>query len=171
MKSTGIIRRIDDLGRVVIPKEIRRTLRIKEGDPLEVFIQDGCLMYKKYSPISELGEFAQEYADSLFEATGHVTLIGDKENIVAVAGISKRDFLNKPIWNLALKAIEERKIQSCSSEEKREQFNYQTQIVAPIILEGDVIGVVGLIAKKDMVGVTEQKLIETATMFLAKQME
>jgi AbrB family transcriptional regulator (stage V sporulation protein T) len=171
MKATGIIRRIDDLGRVVIPKEIRRILRIKEGDPLEVFIHDGCVMYKKYSPIGELGEFAQEYADSLFEATGYVTLISDKENIIAVAGISKRDFLNKPIWNLALKVIEERKVLKGFIEEDQEEFDYQTQIVAPIILENDVIGVIGLIAKNDIVGITEQKLIETAAMFLAKQME
>ena len=82
MKATGIVRRIDDLGRVVIPKEIRRTLRIREGDPLEIFVDhDGEVILKKYSPIGELGEFAQEYADSLFEATGHIAIITDRDPV------------------------------------------------------------------------------------------
>lgn len=75
MKATGIVRRIDDLGRVVIPKEIRRTLRIREGDPLEIFVdRDGEVILKKYSPIGELGDFAKEYTDSLAEATGHIAM-------------------------------------------------------------------------------------------------
>ena len=98
MKATGIVRRIDDLGRVVIPKEIRRTLRIREGDPLEIFVDhDGEVILKKYSPIGELGEFAQEYADSLYEATGYLTLITDRDQVIAVAGGSKKEFLNQSI--------------------------------------------------------------------------
>jgi AbrB family transcriptional regulator, stage V sporulation protein T len=86
LKATGIVRRIDDLGRVVIPKEIRRTLRIREGDPLEIFVdRDGEVILKKYSPIAELGDFAQEYADSLYEAMGHIALIADRDTIIAVA--------------------------------------------------------------------------------------
>src|SRR5690606_11016659 len=87
MKATGIVRRIDDLGRVVIPKEIRRTLRIREGDPLEIFVdRDGEVILKKYSPIGELGDFAKEYAESLHESTGHITMICDRDTIIAVAG-------------------------------------------------------------------------------------
>ena len=83
MKATGIVRRIDDLGRVVIPKEIRRTLRIREGDPLEIFVdRDGEVILKKYSPIGELGDFAQEYSDSLFESTNHVAIITDRDAVV-----------------------------------------------------------------------------------------
>ena len=90
MKATGIVRRIDDLGRVVIPKEIRRTMRIREGDPLEIFTdREGEVILKKYSPIGELGEFATEYADSLNEALGHISCIADKDTIIAVAGAPK----------------------------------------------------------------------------------
>ena len=170
MKATGIVRRIDDLGRIVIPKEIRKTLRLREGDPMELFVQDGCVMFKKYSPIGEMSEFAQEFADSLFEATNHIALICDRDSIIAVAGTSKKTFLNKPIWNLALKAIEERSTQCDSYEEMREEFDYLTQVVTPIICQGDVVGAVGLISK-EKVGITEQKLVETISGFLSKQME
>ncbi|MFY9121447.1 MAG: AbrB/MazE/SpoVT family DNA-binding domain-containing protein, partial [Syntrophomonadaceae bacterium] len=86
MKATGIVRRIDDLGRVVIPKEIRRTLRIREGDPLEIFVdREGEVILKKYSPIGELGDFAKEYADSLNETIGHISMIADRDVIIAVA--------------------------------------------------------------------------------------
>ncbi len=95
MKATGIVRRIDDLGRVVVPKEIRRTLRIREGDPLEIFTdREGSVILKKYSPIADLGEFAQEYADSLYEATRHIVLIADQDEVVAVAGASKKSSMN-----------------------------------------------------------------------------
>ena len=100
MKATGIVRRIDDLGRVVIPKEIRRNLRIREGDPLEIYVdREGEVILKKYSSIGELGEFAQEYADSLFEATGHTAFISDRDVIVSIAGtgVSRRDYVDRPI--------------------------------------------------------------------------
>lgn len=92
MKATGIVRRIDDLGRVVIPKEIRRTLRIREGDPLEIFTdRDGEVILKKYSPIGELGDFAKEYADSLHDSINHITCIADRDVIIAVAGAPKKE--------------------------------------------------------------------------------
>ena len=98
MKATGIVRRIDELGRVVIPKEIRRTLRIREGDPLEIFTdRDGEVILKKYSPIGELGDFAKEYAESLYQALGHTAVICDKDAVIAVAGGSKRELMDKPI--------------------------------------------------------------------------
>ena len=170
MKATGIIRRIDDLGRIVIPKEIRRTLRIHEGDPMELYVQDGGVLFKKYSLIGDMSDFSQNFADALFESTRHIALICDMDNIVAVAGTSKKNFLNKPIWNLALKATEERQTQICSSKNGQEDFDYQTQVATPVICEGDVIGAIGLISK-DTVGITEQKLIEMTAIFLAKQME
>jgi len=110
MKATGIVRRIDDLGRVVIPKEIRRTLRIREGDPLEIFVdREGEVILKKYSPIGELGDFAKEYADSLYEALGHIACIADRDTIVAVSGAPKKEFINKPIGPAIEKVMEERK--------------------------------------------------------------
>ena len=93
MRATGIVRRIDDLGRVVIPKEIRRTLRIREGDPLEIFTdREGEIILKKYSPIGELGAFAKEYAESLAQTAGHVTCIVDKDRIIAVSAARKKNF-------------------------------------------------------------------------------
>ena len=98
MKATGIVRRIDDLGRVVIPKEIRRTLRIREGDPLEIFTdREGEVILKKYSPIGELGAFAREYAESLAQTAGHITCIVDKDQIIAVSGGGKKEFFEKHI--------------------------------------------------------------------------
>ncbi|MFP3488754.1 stage V sporulation T C-terminal domain-containing protein, partial [Staphylococcus sp. SIMBA_130] len=98
MKATGIVRRIDDLGRVVIPKEIRRTLRIREGDPLEIFVdREGEVILNKYSPISELGDFAKEYAESLAEHSGHIALISDRDVYITTAGGPKKEYLNKSI--------------------------------------------------------------------------
>jgi AbrB family transcriptional regulator (stage V sporulation protein T) len=185
MKATGIVRRIDDLGRVVIPKEIRRTLRIREGDPLEIFVdREGEVILKKYSPIGELGDFAKEYADSLYEALGHITCIADRDNIIAVSGAPKKEFMNKPIGNAIEKVIEERKAviinkpgedpfcKECLVAEDGE-CGYSSEVIAPIIAEGDPIGAVILATKEPdlKMGDMELKLAETAAGFLAKQME
>jgi AbrB family transcriptional regulator (stage V sporulation protein T) len=98
LKATGIVRRIDDLGRVVIPKEIRRTLKIREGDPLEIFTdREGEVILKKYSPIGELSDFAAQYAESLHKTSGHVTCISDRDTIIAVSGTSKKEFVEKAL--------------------------------------------------------------------------
>lgn len=98
MKATGIVRRIDDLGRVVIPKEIRRTMRIREGDPLEIFTdRDGEVIFKKYSPIGELSDFAAQICDSLHRSTDAVAAVCDRDSVIAVSGASKRDFLEKRV--------------------------------------------------------------------------
>ena len=100
MKATGIVRRIDDLGRVVIPKEIRRTMRIREGDPLEIYTdREGEVIFKKYSPIGELATFASEYADTLQKTSGMPILICDRDEVIACAGVSKRDFLEKTLYD------------------------------------------------------------------------
>ncbi|HBM75956.1 MAG TPA: stage V sporulation protein T, partial [Clostridiaceae bacterium] len=98
MKATGIVRRIDDLGRVVIPKEIRRTLRIREGDPLEIFTdREGGVILKKYSPIGELSDFAKEYTESLQQSIGNIVCISDKDSIIAVSGAPKKEYMDKRI--------------------------------------------------------------------------
>jgi AbrB family transcriptional regulator (stage V sporulation protein T) len=185
MKATGIVRRIDDLGRVVIPKEIRRTLRIREGDPLEIFVdREGEVILKKYSPIGELGDFAKEYADSLYEALGHIACIADRDTIIAVSGAPKKEYLNKPIGSAVEKVMEERKAviinkpgeeslcKECSVVENG-GCNYTSEVIAPIISEGDPIGAVVLASREPDIkmGEMELKLAETAAGFLAKQME
>lgn len=179
MKATGIVRRIDDLGRVVIPKEIRRTLRIREGDPLEIFVdRDGEVILKKYSPIGELGEFAKEYAESLNEALGHITLITDRDTVIATAGPAKKDYLEKPVGPDLEKVMEERRISVTTAASDvqlvRDKWDHiASRVIAPIIYNGDPIGSVVLISRDDTVrmGELETKLAETAAGFLSKQME
>lgn len=179
MKATGIVRRIDDLGRVVIPKEIRRTLRIREGDPLEIFVdRDGEVILKKYSPIGELGDFAQEYAEALFENLLLTTLICDRDSVIALAGTSKKDYLNKPISELVESCMDQRKSHiepSMSHAEIIRGFpeEYQSFLIAPINAGGDPIGAVILFSKQEgtTMGETEQKIASTAATFLGKQME
>lgn len=182
MKATGIVRRIDDLGRVVIPKEIRRTLRIREGDPLEIFTdREGEVILKKYSPIGELSEFANEYAEALYESVGHMAIICDRDTVVAVAGGPKKDYMDQRISSEIEKFIESRETYVASGKNKpvriaNESFDsdtYVTEVISPIISQGDPIGAVILISKETdgQMGELEVKLAETAAGFLAKQME
>jgi len=97
MKATGIVRRVDDLGRIVIPKEIRRTLRIREGDPLEIYTEkDGGVIFRKYSPMGDLQEFAAQMCESIGTATGHIAAVSDRDSIIALHGIPKRELIDKP---------------------------------------------------------------------------
>jgi AbrB family transcriptional regulator (stage V sporulation protein T) len=179
MKATGIVRRIDDLGRVVIPKEIRRTLRIREGDPLEIYVdRDGEVILKKYSPIGELGEFAKEYAESLHEGTGHVTLIVDRDVVIAVSGPAKKEYQDKAIGAAVEQAMENRRTWMEPNKGEHEickdaPETYSSLCVAPIVAAGDPIGAVILLSKQEQVkmGQLELKMAETAAAFLAKQME
>ena len=180
MKATGIVRRIDDLGRVVIPKEIRRTLRIREGDPLEIFTdREGEIILKKYSPIGELGSFAKEYAETLTQACGHTVLIVDRDQIISVAGGSKKEFLDRRISEHLEKMLNQRNSFSASKTdagfvsvlENDDDPSYSYQFIAPIIAEGDVIGAVVLLSPDHKMGEIESKLATCAAGFLGKQME
>lgn len=181
MKATGIVRRIDDLGRVVIPKEIRRTLRIREGDPLEIFTdKDGEIILKKYSPIGELSTFAKQYAETLAQTTGHTICISDKDQIIAVSGGSRKEFLQKHISKDLESVINERENILATKDDKKfinitnEDFDdFTSQVITPIISEGDAIGAVIFITKdvKVKMGDMEQKLALSAAGFLGKQME
>ncbi|WP_170005979.1 stage V sporulation protein T [Bacillus fonticola] len=177
MKATGIVRRIDDLGRVVIPKEIRRTLRIREGDPLEIFVdRDGEVILKKYSPISELGNFAKEYAEALYDSLGSPVIVCDRDTVISVAGGSKKEYLTKPISEKVESVLENR-----SSTLVTEQGSvalvdgYEESIssytIGPIVANGDPIGAVIIYSKEETLGEVEHKAVETAAGFLARQME
>ncbi len=182
MKATGIVRRIDELGRVVIPKEIRRTLRIREGDPLEIFTdRDGEIILKKYSPIGELGDFSGEYVESLFQSTGHIAVICDKDTVISAAGPGKKELMDKPISAGLEKVISERKKGIFTKEagnvsivaDEKENEKYAAQTVVPIIAEGSPIGAVILLTKEPDIKMSEPelKVAETAAKFLGMQME
>lgn len=178
MKATGIVRRIDDLGRVVIPKEIRRTLRIREGDPLEIFVdRQGEIILKKYSPISELRNFATEYADALFDSLHSPVLITDRDEIIAVSGASKNDYLNNQIGADIEEAMQERMNELVIDDSTLEivrgnDEQLSSYVVSTIIANGDSIGSV-IIFNKDGEKLTEVelKVAETAANFLGNQME
>ncbi len=181
MKATGIVRRIDDLGRVVVPKEIRRTLRIREGDPLEIFTdREGEIILKKYSPIGELGQFAKQYADSLAQTTGHIVAITDKDQFIAVAGPTKKDLLTKSISHELEEVINERETIVAAKDDKNyirimndDDSEFVYQAIIPIISEGDAIGSVIFLTKdaKTKFGDLEIKLAATAANFMGRQME
>ncbi|MBE6033764.1 stage V sporulation T C-terminal domain-containing protein [Aminipila sp.] len=162
MKATGIVRRIDDLGRVVIPKEIRRVLRIREGDPLEIYTsKDGEVILKKYSPINELSQFAGEYAETASSVLGSTVVVSDTDQIIAVSGGMKKDLLDKKIDHEL-----DRLIQS------KNRLMEQNRIVVPIISQGDSIGSITILPKDDKVlGDVELKAAEIGASFLARQME
>ncbi|MCI8638980.1 MAG: stage V sporulation protein T [Coprococcus sp.] len=181
MKATGIVRRIDDLGRVVIPKEIRRTLRIREGDPLEIFTdREGEVILKKYSPIGELGIFARQYAESLAQTSGHLVCVTDTDQVVAAAGPGKKEFQEKFLTKQMEDAITRREQFLATAGEKRftkvtpeQDEEFDSQVVSPIICEGDAIGAVAILAKegKQKMGEAEKKLATCAAGFLGRQME
>ena len=183
MKATGVVRRIDDLGRIVIPKEIRRTLRIKEGDPLEIFTdREGQVILKKYSPIGELSEFATGYAETLSKTTGHIACITDKDSVIAVSGGSKKEFLEQSLSAELEKVLENKEIYTSKenneialpitqNDNKERRFN--SQVIYPIISDGDVIGSVILLSKEQnkKMGDIELKVVQSAAGFLSSQMD
>ncbi len=180
MKATGIVRRIDDLGRVVIPKEIRRTMRIREGDPLEIYTdRDGEVIFKKYSPIGEMGVFAAQYADTLSKTCGISAAVFDRDAVIACAGIPKKEFLErKPSAELE-KIMEKRAFYNGEGEKTlvtRENGDYYISCAMPIQSAGDIVGCVVSVKNDgdrpgDVPREVEHKLIQTAAGFLGRQLE
>ena len=181
MKATGITRRIDELGRIVIPKEIRRTLRIREGAPLEIFTdREGQIILKKYSPIGELSQFSGQYAETMAQTTGHLVCITDRDHVIAASGSGKKEFEGKPISRQLDEVMENRKTLVASKDENNfikitldDSGEYVTQAISTIICEGDAIGAVILYDKdkNHPMGETENQLVSIAEGFLGKQME
>ena len=183
MKATGIVRRIDDLGRVVIPKEIRRTMRIRDGDPLEIYTdREGEVIFKKYSPIGELTAFASQYADTLHKTCELSVAIADRDSIIACAGVPKKEYTDRRVSSDLENIIESRTLYVHAAGERTmvvtdDSSSYFISCAMPIITEGDVIGcVVSLAAtgtENDTVNNrdTEIKLVQTAATFLGKQLE
>ncbi len=183
MKATGIVRRIDDLGRVVIPKEIRRTMRIREGDPLEIYTdREGEVIFKKYSPIGELMAFAAQYADTLNKTSGMSVVISDRDVIIACSGVSKKEYTEKKLSSEIEDIIESRALYVNSGESTRlpvieDGGSHYVSCAMPIISEGDIVGCVASIVSNEIQSSAalgrdvEVKLIQTAASFLGKQLE
>ncbi len=179
MKATGIVRRVDDLGRIVIPKEIRRTLKIREGDPLEIYTEkDGGVIFRKYSPMGEMQEFASQMCEAIHGSTGRIAAVADRDSIIALSGAPKRELLEKPNSQELDRLMENRKhyrytpgdilIRASENSEK-----YHLGVASPILCQGDLIGSVMLLMEEDAPALEEadQRLAQTAASFLGFQME
>lgn len=178
MKATGVVRRIDDLGRVVIPKEIRRTMRIREGDSLEIYLnQAGDVILKKYSPVADISSFAQQYADAMNGATGKGVVIVDREDIIAAAGDVKKQYYNRRASRPLSDMIEERVSKVAVEKEVLEITDGETTersfVMMPLIAGGDALGAVIVMATKEgeVVDKNDEDIVKIATSFLGKYLE
>ncbi|MBQ7860525.1 MAG: AbrB/MazE/SpoVT family DNA-binding domain-containing protein [Faecalibacterium sp.] len=179
MKATGIVRRIDDLGRVVIPKEIRRTQRIRQGDPLEIFTTpEGEVIFKKYSPIGELGEEATQYAEVLYKSFALPAIVCDRDHVIAAAGAGKKDVMDRRISLPLEKLMDSRKSYEYPGAADRAVYPCEGSArhlltAAPIVAAGDVVGAVALLCDDAAERPTEAqiKAILVAALYLARQME
>ena len=174
MKATGIVRRIDDLGRVVIPKEIRRTLHIRVGEPLEIFVTpEGEVVFKQYSPMGDLWAMAGRYAEVLTRFADLPVMICDRDHVVTAAGISKRECVDQPLCEEFEQIMEDRRLWKAESDPVSPyQGGLAASAVAPIICQGDVVGAVALLfVPEKPVTETQLKLISTAAAFFGRQLE
>ena len=182
MKATGIVRRIDDLGRIVIPKEIRRVLHIRESDPLEIFTEhDGSIVLRKYSPIGDMGNVAKPYVESLAQVSGHAALIADRDHIIAASGSGNRQLIHKTISKELEARMNARETICASADDRKfipitlEQTDLEIyhEVVIPILTQGDVVGAVILLSNQERnpMSEVEIKLAQSAAGFLGKQLE
>ncbi len=179
MKATGIVRRVDDLGRIVIPKEIRRTLRIREGDPLEIYTEkDGGVIFRKYSPMGDLQDFAVQMCDAVGNNTGKIAAVSDRDAIIALSGAPKRELLDKPNSEALSQLMEHRTLYRFESGNAPiypadTTEKYHLGAAAPILSQGDLMGCVMLLLEQGDTPLTEsdQKLVQTVASFLGKQLE
>lgn len=175
MKSTGVIRRIDDLGRIVIPKEIRKNLRIKEGDNLEVFIEEENIILKKYSMMNKINDLAQELTDAIYTFTKHNVFITDTNTILAGSGTLKKEYINMPISNFIEKSIDRReKI----LESYFKELNFVNQdvvecsyILSTIIVNSEAVGMIIIISKEEKLTEVEMQLANIVSSFITKYLE
>ena len=179
MKATGIVRRVDDLGRIVIPKEIRRTLRIREGDPLEIYTEkDGGVIFRKYSPMGDLQDFATQICDAIGANTDCIAAVSDRDAIIALAGAPKRELLDKPNSRELDKLMKQRKTYRYNSGDPflpatEGSDKYHLGVAAPILCQGDLMGCVMLLLGENASPLQEadQRLVQTVAGFLGMQME
>ena len=176
MKATGIVRRIDDLGRVVIPKEIRRTMRIREGDPLEIFTdREGGVIFKKYSPVADVSTYATDVCSSIHSVSGLFCAVCDCDSVIAFSGSGKKDVLERNISAELDELMESRKNYLSDSGEiplTAEKGSPAVCAVSPIVSSGDLLGAIVLLKSTDKKATeTDAKLLSAASLFMSKQLE
>ena len=178
MKATGIVRRIDDLGRVVIPKEIRRTMRIREGDPLEIYTNpDGEVIFKKYSAVGELSDGALQTAEVIAKLSGSPAVVFDMDHVIAVSGVPKKEYAQRRVSSALEELMEQRKPfeYSADGEEVKpiEGVESHALAVSPIITNGDISGAVAIVSndKNEKCSALQAMLCKAGAMFLGKQIE
>ena len=179
MKATGIVRRVDDLGRIVIPKEIRRTPKIREGDPLEIYTEkDGGVIFRKYSPMGELQDFAAQICESIGANTGRIAAVSDRDAIIALSGAPRRELMDKPNSRELDKLMENRKAYRYEPGQTKLRATeasdrYHLGVAAPILSQGDLMGCVMLLMNEEDKPLAEadQRLAQTVAGFLGRQME
>ena len=175
METTGVVRRIDDLGRVVIPKEIRRTLGIKDGTSLEIFVDKDMVALKKHSSMNNLSHFAEVYVESIYNTLKKDIIITDRDNVIACAGSIKKEYLMKQISSDIEACINKRQniVQNDFKEinivkDKKENCSC---VINTIISNGDSIGVIIILSLKDKIGDLEIKTAQIASQFFGKHIE
>lgn len=162
MKTTGIIRRIDDLGRIVIPKELRKSLRIKNGDSLEIFVDQEDIILKKYSPIESIEEAAMKYVEGFNQVIKHNVIVTDKDKVIAASGMLKKKYLGKKLTEFTERGIErrdsfvERQKKLFSFVEGVEDLGYYS--FSSIVSDSDTIGSVIIISIDAPILESDEKL-------------
>jgi len=181
MKATGIVRRIDDLGRVVIPKELRRTMRIREGEPLEIYTDaNGELILRKYSPVGEISHSSMECAEAIHQITKHTCIITDKDKVVACSGANKKDYSDKQISKEVEDMLLSRKSKILNKDDVKipitssDTKEHYSQVFAPILVYGDAMGMIIITndenSDKNMSD-SDMSVAMMAALFFGKQME
>ena len=175
MKSTGIIRRIDDLGRIVIPKEIRKNLRIKEGDNLEIFVQAEEVVLKKYSMMNKINDLAQELTDAIYTFMKHSIFITDTDQVVAGSGPLKKEYLNKNISDFITEAIK-RRDKMIENHFKELSFTVDgsltcSYVMSTILVNGEATGMILIISEEEKLGESEMQMASIVSSFMTKYLE
>ena len=175
MKTTGVVRRIDDLGRIVIPKEIRRTLRIRDGESLEIYVDKEMVALKKYSPMDDLEDISKSFVDAIYQSVKQNVIVTDRDTIIAVAGSLKKKYLGKTIGSYLEKAIEEREYivekEIRSIELMDGEIEEGSYVISPILANGDSIGLVIILSNDKSVTELEEKIARITSQFLEKHIE